>query len=275
VPLMDEISGENYNIYATSGLPLAYLFLDPEDPKREERVKELAPIAKEYKGVVNFVWIDAVKFVDHAKSLVLMEPKWPSFVIQDIKSQLKYPLDQSIEPTYEVINKLVKEYVAGTLEPKLKTEPIPESQDEFPYYKLVGATFEDVVYDDAKDVFVMFSAPWCGHCKRLTPIWDDLAARYTDLKDKVVIAKMDATENDLPPSTPFQISGFPTLKLQPAGSRDFIDYEGDRSLESLIEFVESKAVNDLSAAKNVIKEEVTESSAARPAATPVEAHDEL
>ena len=58
---------------------------------------------------------------------------------------------------------------------------------------------------------------------------------------------MDATENDLPPSVPFRVSGFPTLKFKPAGARDFIDYEGDRSLESLIEFVESKAKNPLDA----------------------------
>jgi protein disulfide-isomerase A1 len=88
-------------------------------------------------------------------------------------------------------------------------------------------------------------------------------------------AKMDATENDLPPSTPFQVTGFPTLKFKPAGSRDFVDYEGDRSLESLIEFVESLAKNDLSAATFVAPEDTSEASAARPAATPVEAHDEL
>ena len=56
---------------------------------------------------------------------------------------------------------------------------------------------------------------------------------------------MEATENDLPPSVPFRVAGFPTLKFKPAGSRDFLDYEGDRSLESLIEFVESKAKNPL------------------------------
>lgn len=56
---------------------------------------------------------------------------------------------------------------------------------------------------------------------------------------------MDATENDLPPSVPFRIAGFPTLKFKQAGSREFIDYDGDRSLESLIEFIEEKAKNSL------------------------------
>ena len=56
---------------------------------------------------------------------------------------------------------------------------------------------------------------------------------------------MEATENDLPPSVPFRISGFPTLKFKPAGSREFLDYDGDRSLESLIAFVEENAKNSL------------------------------
>jgi len=58
---------------------------------------------------------------------------------------------------------------------------------------------------------------------------------------------MEATENDLPPSVPFRVSGFPTLKFKPAGSREFLDYEGDRSLESLVAFVEENAKNSLEA----------------------------
>ena len=41
------------------------------------------------------------------------------------------------------------------------------------------------------------------------------------------------------------MTGFPTIKFKPAGSDAFIDYSGDRSLESLIEFVEENAVSDL------------------------------
>jgi len=109
----------------------------------------------------------------------------------------------------------------------------------------VGKNFEEIVFDDSKDVFIEFYATWCGHCKRLKPIWDSLGERFADRKDLITIAKMEATENDLPPSVSFQISGFPTIKFKPAGSPDFIDYDGDRSLESLIEFVEANAKNSL------------------------------
>jgi len=81
-----------------------------------------------------------------------------------------------------------------------------------------------------------------------------------------VIAKMEAQENDLPVSVPFRISGFPTLKFKPAGSREFLDYDGDRSLESLVAFVEEHAKNSLEpqVAPDNASEQVT-----------FEAHDEL
>jgi len=138
----------------------------------------------------------------------------------------------------------VEQYLAGNLQPQLKSQPIPETQDES-VYTLVGKNFEDVVFDDSKDVFIEFYASWCGHCKRLKPIWDTVGDKYTTIKDRIVIAKMEVQDNDLPPSVSFRISGFPTIKFKPAGSRDFIDYEGDRSFESLISFVEEHAKNSL------------------------------
>jgi protein disulfide-isomerase A1 len=101
----------------------------------------------------------------------------------------------------------------------------------------------------------------CGHCKRLKPIWDTLGEHYAAVKDRLIMyvvflpsrsiphgsrsAKFDAPENDLSSAVPFRVAGFPTLKFKPAGTKDWIDYDGDRSLESLISFVDEHAVNSL------------------------------
>lgn len=108
---------------------------------------------------MNFVWIDAIKFGDHAKALNLGEAKWPSFAIQNIEKQLKYPLDQNKEVTTEAVESWVKQYLDGELQPQLKSQPIPAHQDG-PVYVLVGKNFEEVVFDDTKDVLVEFYATW-------------------------------------------------------------------------------------------------------------------
>lgn len=79
--------------------------------------------------------------------------------------------------------------------------------------------------------------------KRLAPTWETLGEKFVNSKEQILIAKMDANENDVPPSAGFRIQGFPTIKFKKAGSKEFIDYEGDRSLESFIEFIEANSVN--------------------------------
>lgn len=159
IPVLDQVGGENYRVYATSQKPLAYLFLDPASEKKEELIEAIRPVAKKYKSKLNFVWIDAIQFGDHGKALNLPELKWPAFVVQDLKNQLKYPLDQSKEVTPEAVSELVQLYLEGKIEPTLKSDPIPESQDE-PVYVIVGKNFEQVVLDDSKDVFIEFYATW-------------------------------------------------------------------------------------------------------------------
>lgn len=86
--------------------------------------------------------------------------------------------------------------------------------------------------------FIKFYAPWCGHCKSLAPIWEELAEAVTsdeeeDLKD-FVIAKVDCTENS-GICARFGVTGYPTLKL--IANHQVYDYKGGRSLEDLKTFL--------------------------------------
>lgn len=70
-------------------------------------------------------------------------------------------------------------------------------------------TFENEVIEAATPVLVDFWAQWCGPCKAIAPILDDLAQKYAG---KIKIAKLDVDNN---PATPpkFGVRGIPTLIL--------------------------------------------------------------
>ena len=104
---------------------------------------------------------------------------------------------------------------------------------------LIPSNFDDVVLKSGKPALVEFFAPWCGHCKKLAPVWEELATALDSSKDKVSIAKVDAdAEKDL--GKRFGVQGFPTIKWFDGKSDKPEDYNGGRDLESLQEFVISK-----------------------------------
>jgi len=82
--------------------------------------------------------------------------------------------------------------------------------------------------DETKDVLVKYYAPWCGHCKKLAPIWDELAEHYKD-NENIVIAKFDATANE---AEGVEIRGYPTLIFYPKNKKTGVDYNGERELQN-------------------------------------------
>ncbi|KAI1104877.1 disulfide isomerase [Jackrogersella minutella] len=103
---------------------------------------------------------------------------------------------------------------------------------------LIPSNFDSVVLKSGKPTLVEFFAPWCGHCKNLAPVYEELAQVFASNKD-VQIAKVDAdAEKDL--GRKFGVQGFPTLKWFDGKSDKPVDYEGGRDLESLTKFVTEK-----------------------------------
>jgi len=129
---------------------------------------------------------------------------------------------------------------AGNLEPWIKSESVPDNSA--PGVKTaVAKNFDELVTKSEKDVLIEFYAPWCGHCKKLTPIFEELGEKLAE--ESVEIVKMDATANDVPPE--FDVKGFPTLFWIPKGTNKPVSYSGGRELDDFVKYIAENASDEL------------------------------
>jgi protein disulfide-isomerase A6 len=120
-----------------------------------------------------------------------------------------------------------------------KLKAVPSDVDA-----LTPETFDAVVSQPDTFKLLEFYAPWCGHCKALAPVYEQLGAAFAG-EPRVVIAKVDAdAHREL--GERFGVSGFPTIKYVARDATGKADasaptYEGGRDLETLVEFVNKQA----------------------------------
>ena len=96
-------------------------------------------------------------------------------------------------------------------------------------------TFEKVINDSKTPVIVDFWAEWCGPCKMIAPILDEISV---ELKDKILVTKVNLDENqDL--ALKYSIRSIPSLLLFEGGS--LLDMKvGLLSKTDLLSWIESK-----------------------------------
>lgn len=206
----------------------AMLFLNFSDDRIETFKSQIQEAAKKFSANNISFLIGDVESADRAfQYFGLKENDVPLLFV--IAQGGKY-LNPTIDP--DQVIPWLKEYIYGNLTPYVKSEPIPKVNDQ-PVKVVVADSIDDIVFNSGKNVLLEFYAPWCGHCRKLAPILEEVAVALQD-DEEVIIAKMDGTANDIP--TDLVVEGYPTIYFY-STTGDLYNYNGGRTAEDIISFI--------------------------------------
>jgi len=244
VPLIQIFTPESSKKIFGSKIQKHLLFFTKHGSSHHEPIlSTYRAAAAQFKGKVLFVNVPTsekkiLEFFD------LTEDNVPATILADLgaESGIKKYIFSGEHNTDAVVEYLTS-FFAGKLLPTLKSEDAEPEDTTGDVVVLRGKTFADLVLNNDKDVFVEFYAPWCGHCKKLAPTWEELGET---MKGKVVIAKMDTTANeiDIPGVS---VKGFPTLYFfKGTDKSNPVRYEGQRELDEFVSFLNENAGSSIS-----------------------------
>jgi len=222
-----------------SGVESHFLYFnDAKADSHSHILEQVREVANEFRGKTLFVFVPSseervMSFFDFKKDN-LPQGILVALGEGDMK---KFGFNEELNAAN--IRSHVAAFHSGGLKPTLKSEEVP-AENSGPVRVLVGTTFNEIVLDETKDVLVEFYAPWCGHCKSLTPIYEQLGESFAS-NQNIIIAKIDATANDVDHPA-VHVQGFPTIIFFPANGKDTPTvYDGERDLESLKAFVQENS----------------------------------
>lgn len=149
--------------------------------------------------------------------------RWPSCVYNLFSSSPRSQLELSSCSSSDS-SVTEKSGVKSSIKPP--PPPAALEVDNKNYHQLISS---------GKDVLIAFTAPWCGHCKSLKPVYEKVATAFKNEKN-VVVAQMnaDADENKEIASE-VGVQGFPTIKFFPKDGSGPVNYASARSEEAFVE----------------------------------------
>jgi len=236
LPLFGNLDGDTYGKYMESGKGLVWsLFEGSAESVEAQNRPMMLEIAKKYQGKYLVTYTDVVKFKDAIESMLGIT-EYPAIAVQE-KAGSKKKFTHSGEMSAAAISKFIDDVEAGAIEPSLKSEPVPKSNDE-PVRVVVGTTIQEELFTPDMDVLVEIYAPWCGHCKKLEPEFLKVAKKVKKegLSDLLKIAKLDGTLNDSPVDS-IEYSGFPTLYFIKAGATEAEKYDGGKDAKAIWQWI--------------------------------------
>jgi len=96
----------------------------------------------------------------------------------------------------------------------------------------VGSEDLDEQVKEGKKV-VLFYADWCGHCKKIKPVWEKAAEKVNKEDKRMIMVNCgDDKKGDSDMMSKYNIKGYPTIMIFEDGEHK--EYNGERTLEDLL-----------------------------------------
>lgn len=186
------------------------------------------------------VWVtaDPIEYAQRASQAGLKPGAWPAFAIEDRPNDFKFSFSRRgdiRDLSANAIREVVDDFLAGRLKSTTVSDPVPASQ-QGPVTVVVADSYEEVVMNNDKDVILLYYSPTCKHCKAMAPSYNDFGELLKPYSDRITVAKIDATSNDVWP----RVSSYPTIKLFRSSSKhEPITYEGNRTVGDFVKFAKN------------------------------------
>jgi protein disulfide-isomerase A6 len=201
--------------------------------------------ARQLSGVVNFVAVDTTAEGNHELASKYGVTGFPTIKIFADKGE--HRVDYNGERTQKgLVDGLLKEITrvvrarsgdkdgksGGSDRARPSSSKPSASSSGGGVSQLDDVSFYTTIANSDDAFLVAFVAPWCGHCKKLEPEFDE-AAKQLD-GTNVKLARVDATQNEAL-AQKFKVQGYPTLKTFKGGNpRNPTDYNGSREAAGIV-----------------------------------------
>uniref|UniRef100_A0A8C5KT11 Protein disulfide-isomerase-like protein of the testis n=1 Tax=Jaculus jaculus TaxID=51337 RepID=A0A8C5KT11_JACJA len=224
-------------IYELRILNHMLLFISKSSPSSGIIIQHYRLALKDFQDKILLILINADEPRNRHvfKYFRITEVNVPSVQILNLTSDARYKMPTD-EITYENLKKFGKSFLRGSAKKHESSEAISEHWDQGPVKQLVGNNFNLVVFDQEKDVFVLFYAPWSEKCRLLFPVLEEVGIKYQN-HSTVFIAKIDVTANDI------QLENwehYPFFRFFPTDSQEAVLYKGEHTVQGITEFLESQ-----------------------------------
>ncbi|KAI5067350.1 hypothetical protein GOP47_0017878 [Adiantum capillus-veneris] len=250
-PLVTIVNRQNHmKLYASPIKLQVTLFADADSSRG--LLPLLREVGKLFKGQILFLIVDTADEELSRPTLMLygMDADEPVVTAFNYGDGSKFLLEESL--TLESLKEFCKQLVSGARKPYYKSQPIPLEEKE-DVQIVVGKSFESIVMDTSKDVFLEVYTDWCAKCDAANKAVKAIGKHFKDVAS-LIIAKIDASANEHPL---LQVEDYPYFLFYPANKKtNPIPGPKKWSTKKLVQFIHKHATVPLTSSGVTDKDEL-------------------